>query len=250
MSVDQAHFFGSVSVSNVGAGGAGSCLPRPVEAVVFDLDGTLLDTEPLYSQAFYAALAECGYSLPAEAYDRLVGLPSTTRRVLLPGMISSGFQAEPFFHAYYRHRSRLTAQGVLLKPGAARLLDRLAAADIPCAVATSASAATAAAHVGRPELAGRFAAVVTRDDVAQGKPAPDSFLAAASAMGVAPACCLALEDSDHGVHAASAAGMMVVMVPDTVVPTAETLERCCARVASLDEVTALMTRELASQRGR
>ncbi len=233
-----------------GAGGAANHLPRPVRGVVFDLDGTLLDTEPAYRRAFYAALTEAGHTLPAGAYDQLVGLPSTTRRKLLPEILGPGFDAGLFFHSYYRHRSLLSAGGVAIKAGAVSLLDQLAEAGIPCAVATSASAATAAAQLTRSGLASRFAAVVSRDDVAAGKPAPDSFLAAASRMNVAPASCLALEDSDHGVRAASDAAMMVVMVPDTVVPSADALSRCCAVVGSLQDVAGLMDRELAGVAGR
>ena len=86
--------------------------------------------------------------------------------------------------------------------------------------------------------------------MADGKPAPDSFLTAASRMNVAPASCLAVEDSNHGVRAASDAAMMVVMVPDAVAPSAESLARCCAIVGSLRDVAGLMDRELAGMSGR
>ncbi len=233
-----------------GRSGPGNHLPRPVRGVVFDLDGTLLDTELPYRRAFYAALTECGHTLPEAAYDRIVGLPSTTRRLLLPDMIGPGFDVGPFFRAYYRHRSLLAADSVAIKPGAVFLLDQLADAGIPCAVATSASAATAAAQLTRSGLAGRFASVVSRDDVAAGKPAPDSFLAAASHMNVAPACCLAVEDSHHGVLAASDAAMMVVMVPDAVAPSADALSRCCAVVTSLQDLAELLAGELTGMSGR
>ena len=226
---------------------AGFDLPRPVQAVVFDLDGTLLDTEPLYRRAFHAALATCGHSLPDCAYDQLVGLPSTTRRDVLPRLLGADFAAEAFFRAYYQSRARLTEGGVDVKPGATLLLDRLARAGVGCAVATSASAATASVRLAQSGLAARFAAVVSRDDVACGKPAPDSFLAAAARLGVAPADCLALEDSYPGVCAASDAGMMVVMVPDAVPPSAAALLRCCGVVGSLGELAGMSGRWRASE---
>ena len=245
MDQDGADLAGPVPTDGgAGANGAANHLPRTVCGVVFDLDGTLLDTEPAYRRAFYAALTEAGHTLPVAAYDLLVGLPSTTRRQLLPDMLGAGFDAGSFFRSYYRHRSLLSAGGVAIKAGAVSLLDQLAEAGIPCAVATSASAATAAAQLTRSGLGSRFAAIVCRDDVAAGKPAPDSFLAAACRMNVAPANCLALEDSHHGVRAASDAAMMVVMVPDTVVPSAEALSRCCAVVGSLQDVAGLMVKEL------
>ncbi len=219
-------------------GGAGLCLPRPVRAVVFDLDGTLLDTEPAYRTAFHAALGECGWSLPEAGYELLIGLPSTERRVRLPQMLGAAFPVQRFFDAYYRRRADLLRGGVALKPGVAAVLDRLDAAGLACAVATSASAATARAHLQAACLLRRFAVVVSRDDVARGKPAPDSFVRAAALLGVAPQDCLAVEDSHHGITAAHRAGMMVVMVPDLLAPTPESLACCVAVLGGLDELTA------------
>ena len=94
--------------------------PAPSAALCSTWTGTLLDTEPAYRRAFYAALTEAGHTLPAGAYDQLVGLPSTTRRKLLPEILGPGFDAGLFFHSYYRHRSLLSAGGVAIKAGAVR----------------------------------------------------------------------------------------------------------------------------------
>ena len=91
-----------------------------------------------------------------------------------------------------------------------------------------------------PRLAHRFNAVVTRDDVARGKPAPDSFVRAAALLGVAARDCLAIEDSPPGVRAAHAAGMQVIVVPDSLPPSTECLARCCGNLASLHDVADLL----------
>ncbi len=215
-------------------------LPRPVRAVVFDLDGTLLDTERLYRAAFMATLATFGLHLPAGDYDRLVGLPTTARRALLPAMLGEAVTADAFIAAYYRERSAGLAGGIQLKPGVRPLLATLAARSIPAAVATSASAATAGRHLALAGLDGWFATVVTRDDVARGKPAPDSFIAAAARLGTPPGDCLAVEDSPHGVAAAHAAGLMVVMVPDLIAPAPGDRARCDAVLPSLGGLLALL----------
>ncbi len=229
---------------------AGIPLPRPVRAVVFDLDGTLLDTERAYREAFLDTVAAFGCTLPPGAYDTLVGLSTTARRVLLPALLGEDCPTERFLDCYYTERASKLAAGIALKPGAARLLAMLHAKSVPVAIATSASAATAAAHLQAAGLAARFPVVVSRDDVTCGKPAPDSFLLAAERLGVCASDCLALEDSGHGVAAAHAAGMMVVMVPDLLAPAEAAVRLCVAVADTLDQVTGALETGWAGDRSR
>ena len=232
------------------ASGAGPRLPRPVRAVVFDLDGTLLDTERAYRAAFLETVAAHKAVLPHGAYESLVGLPTPARRLLLPALLGPGCAADSFFDSYYAARVRHLAGGIAVKPGAMQLLAWLDAQRIPVAIATSASARTAAGHLDAAGLAGRFHPVVSRDDVARGKPAPDSYLQAAAGLGVPASDCLALEDSGHGVAAAHGAGMMVLLVPDVAPPAPETIRRCVGVLHTLADVRPLLETAPANDRSR
>lgn len=193
------------------------------DAVVFDLDGTLIDTEPTYRAAFMAAARDVRWTVPERLYNSLVGIASPERAALLRAAGGPGFPLEAFFAAYYARRAAMLPARIPQRRGAAWLLSRLA---LPKAVATSASRRTATAHLRRACLAAHFAHVVTRDDVHRGKPAPDAFLRAADLLGVGASRCVAV-DSAHGVQAARAAGMSVVLLADA--PSAE-LRRCCLAV--------------------
>jgi HAD superfamily hydrolase (TIGR01509 family) len=131
-------------------------------------------------------------------------------------------------------RALVAAEGVPLRPGAEAWLAFVAGLGVPLAVATSSGP-----EVVRVRLGARlplFAAVVTRADVARGKPHPDLYLEAARRLGAAPGLCLALEDSPTGARAAIAAGMPVVVVPDLVEPPPDVAARAAGVYASLDLV--------------
>ena len=204
---------------------------RPT-AIIFDMDGLLLDTERVGCETMIAAMAEIGFAMTADQYHPLIGLPKDAERAVFTDQFGPGFSAEHDYPAMRAVQTRIKAERYgdkrPLKAGVAAVIAAAEALGLPCAVATSSDRATTLAHLGHMDLRRHMAAVVTRDDVAHGKPFPDLYLAAAAALGMAPADCLALEDSYNGVRAAHAAGVPVVMVPDILPPTAEMRELALA----------------------
>ena len=126
--------------------------------------------------------------------------------------------------------------GVPVKPGALELVQELRERNIPTAVATSSRNPHATHHLTAAGLLHLFQTIVTRDDVVNPKPHPEPYLTAARRLGVDPLHCLALEDSHAGVHAAHAAGMQTIMVPDLVHPSDEIRALGIAVMESLDHV--------------
>jgi HAD superfamily hydrolase (TIGR01509 family) len=193
---------------------------KPVEAVVFDMDGLMLDTEPIYKTAWQAGCRELGYHLNDATYTQLVGRPTIACEQVLLQTFGRGFPLEDFRKLWpsiwqaevYRH-------GIQQKPGLSALLAFLRSRNMATAVATSSEAEFTDFSLNRAGLSGSFHAIVTGDQIERGKPAPDIYLAAAAKLAVRPDRCVALEDSEAGAVAASTAGMVTLLVPDWVAPS-------------------------------
>ena len=215
-------------------------LPRAVHAVVFDMDGLLVDTETVSREAMTLAARQLGYELPHEVFVKLVGLNFATSGGLLTEHFGPGFDV-PAFQAESTRLFRAAGEmGVALKDGVVELLDFLDGLGLPRAIATSSPHHDVERNLGGHGLRGRFHAVVAGGDYPRSKPFPDPFLKAAEALGVDPAHCLALEDSHNGIRAAHAAGMMAVMVPDLLEPNEEMQTLCVRIIESLHEVRDLI----------
>ena len=209
---------------------------EPVEAVIFDMDGTLIDSESVYIAAMQDAAGTLGLALPLDLCHAMVGVPSHGRRRPNHPVWSTGFDLAVFRGHFSTSVQRRMSERVPMKPGVVELLDFLRDRGLPLAIATSAGRATAERNLGRAGLLDRFDALATRDDVEHPKPAPDLYLEAAKRLGVAPERCVAFEDSSIGIIAAHAAGMRAVMVLDILPPTEEARAKCFHIAEDLHEV--------------
>ena len=204
------------------------------------MDGLLIDTEAVYLAAYQAAAALMGVELPITFCHSLIGRPSPDCDRMIQEFFGPSFALDIFNDHADGHAARTLKAKVPVKPGAAELLAFLGERGLPIAVATSSSRRTAERHLGQAGLLGHFHALATRDDVVHGKPRPDLYLEAARRLGVVPERCLAFEDSNNGLTAAHAAGMIAVMVPDIALPTDEVRAKCLAVLPDLHAALTLL----------
>jgi HAD superfamily hydrolase (TIGR01509 family) len=213
---------------------------EPVEAVIFDMDGTLIDSESVYILGMQDAARTLGLELPLALCHAMVGVPSRECNEMLQDHYGAAFDLTAFRGHFSTSVQRQMSVRVPLKAGVVELLDFLAQKGLPLAIATSAGRATAERNLGRAGLLDRFAVLATRDDVEHAKPAPDVYLEAARRLGVAPRACVAFEDSSIGILAAHAAGMRAIMVVDILPPTDKARAKCLHVAADLNEILGLM----------
>jgi HAD superfamily hydrolase (TIGR01509 family) len=191
-----------------------------LEAVVFDFDGLILDTEWAIFESAVAAFAAHGHVLTIEAWSTIIGTNTDDDDSWWQSLCAATGVSDfdlALFVAVYETQDRSIRDRLPANPGVTELLAELTEAGVPLGIASSSSRAWLDRHIGRLQLTAHFGTLVGSDLVGGvGKPAPDVYLKACADLGADPARSVALEDSAHGATAAKAAGMAVVAVPSRI----------------------------------
>jgi len=181
-------------------------------AVVFDLDGVLVDTEPIWDRARRELVAEAGGSWREGATRAMLGMSGPEWSDYVRTELAVPLAREEIWHRVVARVLELLGEGVPLLPGARDAVERLAA-HWPLGLASSADPPVIETVLEAAGVASLFSATLSSGEVGRGKPAPDVYLAAAAALDVGAADAVAIEDSANGIRSASAAGLAVIAVP-------------------------------------
>jgi HAD superfamily hydrolase (TIGR01509 family) len=213
-----------------------------VAAVIFDLDGVLVDSEQLWDRARRELVAERGGTWRDDATRAMMGMSAPEWSRYVREQLGVDMEAIAISDAVVEWLARLYREQLPLLPGAREAVVA-ASKRWPLGLASSSNREIIDLVLELAGLTERFAATVSSEEVARGKPAPDVYLETARRLGVAPRSCAAVEDSTNGLRAAAAAGMAVVAVPnETFPPSADGLRLAQAVVHSLDELEPALER--------
>ncbi len=215
-----------------------------IEAVVFDMDGILFDTEKLWGEAWKHAGTKLGCADASVLKPKAMGMNWTQLKQFFYENLGPDFPYEEYMKlAIEDMAENIEQNGLPVKPGLYELLDYLKRNGYKIAVATSTERVRAVKYFDKVGIKEYFDGILCGDMVEIGKPDPDIYLKAAALIQVEPQKCMALEDSPNGLLSAHRAGMKTVMVPDTVEPTPELKKLLFACVPSLNEVIPLLEQE-------
>ena len=208
-----------------------------IEAVVFDLDGVLIDSEPVWEQVRRGLVAERGGHWAADAQQRLMGMSTPEWARYLSEDLGVGLPPGEVAELVTGRMAARYREHIPLLPGAVEAVRRLAA-RWPLGLASSAPAVLIETVLQAAGLRPDFQVSMSTEQVPQGKPAPDIYLAVTGALGRVPADCAAVEDSSNGLRSAAAAGLRVIAVPrPEYPPDPDALARADLVLSGLDGLT-------------
>lgn len=199
-----------------------------IKGVIFDMDGTLFDTETLFQNEWNHIASEMGVTLPANFKYEICGTSGEPMDRILEKYyhVDKGTPIQKLCKARV---SELLKKEVPLKPGVESILSFFQEKNLPMAIGSSSPLPLIRQNLEVTGLTPYFQALASGDEVERGKPSPDIFLLAAEKLGVPPSECLVFEDSPNGIRAASNAGMIPILVPD-IMPITDEIRKQCAHI--------------------
>ena len=215
-----------------------------IEAVIFDMDGVMLDTQRVWDEAILECVTRNGFVMPEGFIDSLHGTSDDSALVIVTDWLGSQEKAIQLIKEVWVEGEKRLETEIYKKPGLDELLAWLKEHGIEMAVASGSKMKWIEHHLKEAEVSDYFDVLVSGFDVEHSKPAPDVFLAAAEKLGVEPGRAIVLEDSPNGIQAAMAGGFIPIMVPDIDQPDDETRALCWAVCETLADVIPLLEREL------
>jgi HAD superfamily hydrolase (TIGR01509 family) len=207
-----------------------------ISAVVFDLDGVVVDTEQVWERERRAFVAEHGGSWPDDAQQRLMGMSTPEWAAYLSEQARVGLEPDAVAQEVVGRMAAAYRDALPLLPGAVDAVRRVSA-RWPAAVASSSPRSLIDTVLDAAGITDCFGATVSSEEVERGKPAPDVYLEAARRLGVDPTACAAVEDSSNGLRSAAAAGMRVIAVPHPAYPPAA--DALALAAVTLEDVSGL-----------
>lgn len=213
-----------------------------MQAVIFDMDGTLIDTERVSQAAWRRAAQDFRIEIPERILHAFVGCSIPNAMNMIDDEFGDPAFTERLFNRRHEIFDATWEDELELKPGAAEAVAAVRERGLAVALATSSVRDRAITSMERLGLMELFDAAVFDEDIEHHKPAPDVYLVAADHLGVEPTRCVAVEDSFNGVRSGAAAGMRTIMVPDYNEPTPEIRALCAEVLTTLHELPAALDR--------
>jgi HAD superfamily hydrolase (TIGR01509 family) len=208
-----------------------------IEAVIFDMDGLLVDSEPVWDRARRSMADEAGRPWTADDHKAVMGVSTQEWAEYMIARLALTLTPQEVIDRIIERMVQMYRAGIPWLPGALDAVD-LAAGHFRTALASGSHPTLVEAVTADAAVQGKFEVIVSADEVGAGKPAPDVYLVTAERLGVEPASCVCLEDSGNGILAGVRAGMQVIAVPDArFPPAADVLEQAHLVLPTLAELS-------------